>query len=262
MLKTARTLNRGFLLPAVACAALAIGATACSGAKDSAPERKSGEAKKEQAFAGTSPDEIADKAVAATKKAQSLRLTTETNADGKSASADYFLDTKGSCQGTNTMQDAKAEMRRIGPDTFIKGNQAYWEAAAKQQGGEAKAQQSVEAFKDKWVKLPASGAKAAQAGCDKDAILASLDNDKSERQGMTRGADAQVNGQNTATLTKQTAEGETITLHVAAEGEPYILKIDGKGSKGISTTSFADFNKPVDPQAPPTNEIVDAAKQQ
>ncbi|MFG2622972.1 hypothetical protein ACGFXC_35710 [Streptomyces sp. NPDC048507] len=262
MLKTARTLNRGILLPAVACAALAIGATSCSGAKDSATDGKNRESGKEQAFAGSSPDEIADKAVAATKKAQSLRLTSETNADGKSASADYLVDTKGSCQGTNTVQDAKAEMRRIGPDTFIKGNQSYWEAAAKQQGGEAKAQQSVEAFKDKWVKLPASGAKAAQAGCDKDAILAALDNDKSERQGMARGADAQVNGQNTATLTKTTAEGETLTVHVATEGEPYILKIDGKGAKGNSTTSFADFNKPVEPQAPPADEVVDAAKPQ
>lgn len=261
MLQATKTSKLKFLVSATACAALAVGATACSGQSSDTGDTKSG-TEKEQAFSGASPDQIAEKAVVATKKAQSLRLATETNAGGKSVSADYLLDTKGSCQGTNTMQDAKAEMLRVGPDTFIKGNQAYWEAAAKRQGGDAKAQKSAETFKDKWVKLPAAEAKALQAGCDKDAILAALDNDKSERQGMSRGTDTQVQGKNTAVLSKKSAKGGTITVYVAAEGEPYILKVDEKGAEGTSTTSFSDFDKPVNPQAPPAGEVIDAAKQQ
>ncbi|GHH55852.1 hypothetical protein [Streptomyces candidus] len=189
-----------------------------------------------------------------------MRLSSETAAGAQTSTADYALDTKGSCRGTNTLQDAKAEMRRIGPDTYIKGNAAYWTATLKQQGGGAKAQKQVAAFKDKWVKLPAAEAKAAQTGCDKDALLAAMDNDKSERQGMTRGKDTQIQGKNTAVLQKKTAKGETLTLYVATEGDPYILKLDEKGTKGTTTTSFSDYNNPVDVTAPPAGEVVDAAK--
>jgi hypothetical protein len=251
------------LVSAVACAALAGGVTGCSDASSDTDGRKApakeGQGQEEQAFEGQSADEIADKAIAATKKAQSLRLSTESAAGAQTSTADYALDTKGSCQGRNTLQDATAEMRRIGPDTYIKGNAAYWTATLKQQGGGAKAQKQAAAFKDKWVKLPPAEAKAAQSQCDKDALLAAMDNDKSERQGMTRGKDAQVQGKSTAVLHKKTAQGETLTLYVAAEGDPYILKLDEKSPKRTTTTSFSDYNKPVDVTAPPAGEVVDAA---
>jgi hypothetical protein len=85
-------------------------------------------------------------------------------------------------------------------------------------GGGAGAQRQAAAFKDKWVKLPPAETKAAQTKCDKDTFLAAMDNDTSERQGMTRGKDTQIQGKNTAVLHKKTAQGETLTLYVAAEG--------------------------------------------
>ncbi|GHD04483.1 lipoprotein [Streptomyces finlayi] len=252
-----------FVVSAVACAALATGVSGCGKAdapgSSGSPDKKAAEKK---TFDGQSPDQIADKSVTATKKADSVRIRTEAAAEGRSATSDYVVDTKGNCAGTNTQQDAEAEMRRVDSVTYLKGNQQYWEALLKQQGAGAKGEKAASAFKDKWVKLPPADAKAAQAGCDKDAVIALFDRDKSERKGMTRAKDTQVDGKNSAVLQKRTAGGETITMYVAAEGEPYILKVEQKGGKAPITTTFSDYGKPVDAKAPPAGEVVDPQKQQ
>jgi hypothetical protein len=40
-------------------------------------------------------------------------------------------------------------------------------------------------------------------------------------------------------------------IYVAANGQPYILKIALTGSSGTGTLSFSHYNKPVRPVAPP-----------
>ncbi|MFJ2744958.1 hypothetical protein ACIO3O_35475 [Streptomyces sp. NPDC087440] len=251
-----------FVVSAVACAALAMGVSGCGEAdapgSSGSPDKKA----EKKTFDGKSPDQIADASVAATKKAPSVRIKTEAAANGQSATSDYVVDTQGNCAGTNTQQDAKAEMRRVGSVTYLKANQQYWEALLKQQGSGAKGEKAAATFKDKWVKLPPADAKATQAGCDKDAVIALFDRDKSERKGMTRAKDTQVDGKNSAVLQKKTAQGETTTMYVAAEGEPYILKVEQKGGKAPITTTFSDYGKPVDAKAPPAGEVVDPQKQQ
>ncbi|MCX5205184.1 hypothetical protein OG897_27470 [Streptomyces sp. NBC_00237] len=245
------------VVSAVACAALIVGVSGCA---DADAPGSAGSDKK--TFDGQSPDQIADASVTATKKADSVRIRTEATANGRSAASDYVVDTQGNCQGTNTQQDAKAELRRVDSVTYLKGNQQYWEALLKQQGSGAKGKKAAATFQDKWVKLPPAEAKATQAGCDKDAVIALLDRDKSERKGMTRAKDTELDGKDSAVLQKKTAQGETITMYVAAEGEPYVLKVEQKGGKAPMTTTFSDYGKPVDAKAPPAGEVVDPQKQQ
>lgn len=76
---------------------------------------------------------------------------------------------------------------------------------------------------------------------------------------MTRSKQAQVEGRNAAVPNKQAAMGGIIVF-VAAQGEPYILSIDEEGGEGTSITSFADFTKPVSPQASPAEEVIDVPK--
>ncbi|MFJ6698291.1 hypothetical protein ACIQM4_19775 [Streptomyces sp. NPDC091272] len=262
MPKPTRTTRRGFVVPAIACAALVAGLSGCADSEaPAASDGKKSPAAEKKAFDGQQPDQIADKAVASTKKAGSVRITAEASDGTRKSTADFAVDTKGNCQGTNTTQDAKAEMLRVDGSTFIKGNEQYWAAAVKQQGGGAKEQKATAAYKDKWVKLPPAEAKALQGGCDKDAVIALLDRDKTERQGMTRGQDTQVDGKQAAVLQKKSAQGGSITMYVAAEGEPYILKVEEKGGKVPATTTFSDYDKPVEAKAPPAGEIVDPQKE-
>ncbi len=93
--------------------------------------------------------------------------------------------------------------------------------------------------------------------CDKQALLAAMDSDKSERDGMRRGATTEVDGKDALTLTKQQADGEKLTLYVATEGEPYILKAVSEGGKQPGETLFSDYNEKVEVEQPPAGEVVD-----
>ncbi|MDX3386486.1 hypothetical protein PV682_34310 [Streptomyces niveiscabiei] len=46
------------------------------------------------------------------------------------------------------------------------------------------------------------------------------------------------------------ADGGTYTVHVAAEGEPYLLRVVHKGGGNVTTTSFSAFGEALDIQAP------------
>ncbi|MFJ6853055.1 hypothetical protein ACIQM3_21450 [Streptomyces sp. NPDC091271] len=49
----------------------------------------------------------------------------------------------------------------------------------------------------------------------------------------------------------------TYTFYVAAEGEPHLLKAVYKSGKQVTTTSFGDFDKPLDIRPPASAEVLD-----
>ncbi|MEV5795602.1 MULTISPECIES: hypothetical protein [unclassified Streptomyces] len=107
----------------------------------------------------------------------------------------------------------------------------------------------------KWVKMPA-GDDQLTGLCDKQGLLAALDEDKSERKGMSKDGSASVDGTSAVKLTKK-SDGKTLTMYVASEGKPYILKVTTTGGSAPESTTFSDYNKPVKPEQPPTGDTVD-----
>jgi hypothetical protein len=119
-------------------------------------------------------------------------------------------------------------------------------------------------FKGRWMKMPQDMASESGLGdvCDLEAAVAGMEDDKSVRKGMTRGPDAEVNGRPAATVVKKKADGETITMYVAKEGKPYLLKIHVVGGDEPGTVTFSDYDKPVKAVAPPADEVLDMEKLQ
>ncbi|WP_327267257.1 hypothetical protein OG233_30560 [Streptomyces sp. NBC_01218] len=240
--------NRTIAVAVLVCAGLT-GVTACGGGSGSSD---SGEKKP---FAGQSADAIADKAMKATNAADSVHLVGTAQEQGKPVKLDVRVDTKDTCAGSMNEQGVTAEVIEASGKKYIKGDKAFWTASFKGRPGAGKA---VPQLAGKWVITPAN-----QAGmpdiCDKQAFLAAMDNDKSERQGMKKTGTATVDGKEAVVL-KKTNGAETSTLYVAAEGRPYLLKVTTTGGKSPGTMTFSDYDKPVKAPTPPADQIVDPKK--
>ncbi|MYW64598.1 hypothetical protein GTY65_11035 [Streptomyces sp. SID8379] len=206
-------------------------------------------------FAGKSADRIAADAVKATKGADSMHLKgTVRQAEGGSAvTVDLSVDQDKNCDGTIGADGARADVRHTNGTLYLRGDERYWRTALKGQPGGDKV---VSKLQGKWVKAPADDA-MTQGLCDKQGLVASMDEDKSERTGMKKGATTTVDGTKAIRLTKKTAAGESLALYVAAEGKPYILRATTTGGKAPNTATFSDYGKPVRPQEPPADETVD-----
>lgn len=206
-------------------------------------------------FDGQSADDIAAKAVEATRQAKSMHVKGDTRlGDGSTVTIDVSVDQEKNCQGTIGAADTRADVRHTEATLFLRGDEQYWQNALKQQPEAAR--KMAPRLQGKWVKMPANDAAAAGV-CDKRGFVAAMDEDKSERQGMKRGDTTEVNGEEALKLTKEKSSGETLALYVATEGEPYILRTETEGGENPGSVTFSDYGKPVSPEQPPADQTVD-----
>ncbi|MEV4340200.1 hypothetical protein [Streptomyces sp. NPDC049590] len=210
----------------------------------------------DQPFQGQSADEVAAKAVTATRDATSVRMAGKLSAEGQPLTVDFHVDTQKNCKGRMAMQTGAADVIHTGQATYVKGDEKFWENAAQgSAGGEKKAR----ALSGRWVKVPVGDSRTTGL-CDKQGFLADLDSDKSERKGMTKGTVTTVDGRKAIPLRKKKGSGETITMYVATEGKPYIIKLDQSGGKTPGSVVFSDYGKPVKATPPPAGKVVDGTK--
>ncbi|MFD7319864.1 hypothetical protein ACFV9D_02055 [Streptomyces sp. NPDC059875] len=261
--------NRKIWVAAMVCAATVVGVTGCSKGDDT---KAKGDKKKPAAsatttqapvdpFKGLDADAIADRAVQATKGATSLRIVGDVEADGQKMTIDLALDSKGACIGKIGVDGATADLLQAEKVMYMKGDEKFWKATAKEEGSPAEEGNAMaEMLKGRWVKMSGGNAGELAELCDLSALMKDMDKDRADRKGMTKGADADVDGKPAVTLTKKRTTGETLTMYVAKEGEPYILKTVEAGGDEPGTTVYSDYNKPVTATTPPADQVMDLAK--
>ncbi|OON82816.1 hypothetical protein [Streptomyces tsukubensis] len=243
------SVNRGILLGAAVCAVAVMGLTGCS---------ESGKPSKEP-FQGQSADRIADRAVAATKDASSVRLAGRLRSGSKPVSVDIAVDTDGKCDGTMTTEGAKIDLVRTGTATYVKGDEKFWRSSMESGRAGAETDKVLDELRGKWVKMPA-GDTGVSGICDKDSVVSGLDGNKAERTGLTKRDGGKVDGEDSVALTKKKSGGATATVYVATEGKPYILKVVQRGGDEPGTLSLSDYGTPVDAKAPPAGQVVDLGR--
>ncbi|MFD3726314.1 hypothetical protein [Streptomyces sp. NPDC058671] len=242
--------NRKLWAVATVCVAVVAGVTGCS----------KGDDKPADPFTGLTADAIADKAVETTKAATALRMSGTGKSDGEELTIDFSVDDKGNCKGTmQAPKGGKAEVVGAGGASYMKGDDAFWRSSGGEDGASAdESGAMVTMLKGRWLKIPdEAGADDPSAFCDLKTVVKDMD-EEAPRKGMTRGADADVDGKSAATLTTKGEKGGTITLYVAKDAaKPYILRFVETGGEEPGTTTLSDFDKPVTTTAPPADEIVD-----
>ncbi|MER7107860.1 hypothetical protein [Streptomyces sp. NPDC000229] len=245
------TVLRTFKRPAVAalCAAAALGLTACG------PFGSSGGVEETGPFAGLSGPQIANKAIKATKTADSLTLDANLKTSEGQMKAFMALDTKGQCAGTITMgSTGTMELIKSGKLAYMRFDEAFLRDQNK--GGSPEETEAVlKMLKGRWVQSDATDPefKDGLEMCELDTMLSEFETGINFAK---RGEETTVNGKKALTLTENDGDA-TYKIYVATEGEPYLLKIEQKGGEEPGTMSFKDYNKPVPAKKPAVKDILD-----
>ncbi|MDQ1010315.1 hypothetical protein QFZ82_004800 [Streptomyces sp. V4I23] len=239
------------LVRAALCAGVALAATACgpfSGA--------SGEA--DGPFPGMSGPEIADTAAKATAKATSLTVDFAGDTTDGNIKAYMAIDSQGDCKGTLTMGGTgTAELVRAGDTAYMRFDEAF--LRSQNEGGTAEENAEVlKTLKGRWLKEEASSPEAKEQleFCELDTFLGEF------REGfhlMRRGETTTLQGKQVVVLTEKDGDA-SYKVYVAAEGEPYVLKVEQKGGEEPATMTFTDFNKPLGPIEPAAKDVIDLHK--
>ncbi|GAA2495939.1 hypothetical protein [Streptomyces gobitricini] len=246
------TALRTFTRPALAalCAAAVLGLTAC-GSPGSSGDRT----KDTGPFPGLSGPQIANNAIKATKKADSLTLDANLKTPEGQIKAFMALDTKGQCAGTITMGDTGTmELIKDGKVAYLRFDEAFLRDQS--EGGSPEETEAVlKMLKGRWMKTDVTDpeAKDSLEMCELDSMLAEFETGINSAK---RGEETTVNGKKALTLT-ETDGDETYTIYVATEGEPYLLRVEQKGGEEPGTISFLDYDKPVPAKKPAAKDIVD-----
>ncbi|MEV0447080.1 hypothetical protein [Streptomyces sp. NPDC050600] len=239
-------------LTATLCAAVALGATACGPFSGGTND----DAKPAGPFGDLSGPQIVNKAIGATKTADSLTLDVALKTTDGPVKAYLATDVRGRCAGTMTL-GATGTAELIKPDAkavYMRFDEAFLKEQAKGESAEVQAAVLKE-LKGRWLKTDAKDpdAKESLALCDLKSLLSEFE------QGANlavKGKETTVGGKKALTLT-QAFDSEKTTLYVATEGKPYLLKIVTAGGKEPGTISFSDYDKPVEAKTPPAKDVVD-----
>ncbi|WP_330452476.1 MULTISPECIES: hypothetical protein [unclassified Streptomyces] len=240
-----------------ACAFAVLGLAACgtdtTPSKEAAP--KNAPAKEAEPFAKLSGPEVVNKAMAATKKAKSMKIGIDTTSDGEKVSAHLSSDTSGNCTGTMAIGPAGAmEIRKTGDTVYTKYDEAMLREQSKGEPAED-IDAAVDMLAGKWLKSKASEPdnKDMLELCDLNSLLE--DSASSDTEARKDGSTT-VDGHPALRLIEKDGAA-TYTLTVATEGQPYILKIDAVGNEDPMTMTLSEFGKPVVVRKPAAKDMAD-----
>lgn len=229
------------------CALSVLGLAACGSDDDTSSAKPSGP------FANMSGPQIANKAMSTTKKAKSMRIAVQVKSEDGPVSADFTTNTAGDCTGTMHIGAGKMDILKTGSTVYTKFDEKMLREQSK---GEPKADTdaAVDMLAGHWLKSKATDAdtKDTLEFCDLSAQLKDFEtNDSAAR----KAGETTVDGTRALRLTEKDDEG-TYTILVAAEGKPYLLRVESKGKEPM-TMKLSGFDEPVVVEAPAAKDIVD-----
>lgn len=239
-------------LAATLCAAVALGASACGPFSGGGSD----DAKAAGPFGDLSGPQIVNKAIGATKTADSLTLDVALKTTDGPIKAYLATDVRGRCAGTMTV-GATGTAELLKPDAkavYLRFDEAFLKEQAKGESAEVQAA-VIKELKGRWVKTDAKDpdAKESLALCDLKSLLSEFEQGANM---AVKGEETTVGGKKALMLT-QGFGSEKTTLYVATEGKPYLLKIVTAGGKEPGTIAFSDYDKPVQAKTPPAKDVVD-----
>lgn len=275
--------SRKVLVVAVVCTTAVAGLAGCG--KDGDTKAKGvSEAKKPSAtasptpvdpFAGMTADAIAEKAVGVTKAANTVKVSGAGISDGEHMTIEVTVTRQGHCSGRATVKGGTAHVIKADLKSFyMKGDEKFYRAVAKEDGTpKRQADAMIEVLKGRWMKMFTDAPKKSKKRrgkasgdgmgefCVLSELVAGMDDDKSDRTGMTKGADTVVAGVPAVTLRgKKKSDGSAVTMYVAKQGPAHLLKVVETGGDEPGTVTFSDYDKPVTITPPPADEIMDLEK--
>ncbi|MFF3845653.1 hypothetical protein [Streptomyces sp. NPDC002328] len=164
---------------------------------------------------------------------------------GRSYSSRLTTDLKSRCTFKGTWSyGSELEQIRIGETDYIHPNDVYLEMWGRK---------TVPAMRHKpWLKSPVSAAKPADDLADCMWPFSSFGK-------ATKGDPTELDGKPVipVEVPDDEVEGGNYTFYVAAEGKPYLLRVDYREAHYRRVTKFSGFNNRLDIQPPPAADVLD-----
>lgn len=156
---------------------------------------------------------------------------------------DLTITSRGDCDGTIRVGGGKAQLRRVGPQTWFQANEKFWIASTDATQGPVIAA----LVGARWVEFPGEEAASFDDVCDLDELLEST-NDAVVGDNLGLGT---VAGREVVQVdTGDAAAGGDSSVAAVSVAEPhYILELDG-GPDGSFRFSEFDESPPIEPPAP------------
>ncbi|MFP8907754.1 hypothetical protein [Streptomyces atacamensis] len=278
--------KRGVLAAAVVCA-MAVGLTGCSGGPggtggpesgpgggfplgiggtDPAAPGEAGEKGDAPLTGGfgrtrlerSSAGKIMERAAEAMREADSLRVTGwVAAADDGRMTIDLALAGDGECTGTMTVGGGTAEILAAEGQTYMKGDERFWESRSDGGPGEDMA---VEMLSERWVKTgPGESGAGPGAFCDLDGLLEDMESGGSGETGKREPVD--LDGREAIPLVQEEDGEGTTTAYVANDDDrPYLLRMENEGSDEPGVMEFTGHGEEVVVEAPDPDEVLDLSE--
>ncbi|MET9805100.1 hypothetical protein [Streptomyces halstedii] len=157
-------------------------------------------------------------------------------------------DLKGTCAYKVTLdQGGSLEQIRIGDTDYVRPDRAYLEQWSGKKEAGAKAQ-------ERWIKTPVDTSEPGDGLVDCTWPFSPFGT-------AVKGKPTEIDGRPAVPLkvTDEEDDKGVYTFYVAAEGEPYLLRVAYKGPDYRSTTTFSKFDEPLDVRPPADADVLDTS---
>jgi len=230
----------------VVAVALAAVGSSCAGADHKAPSAgHSG-----QAFEQLSGRQVAERTAAALKKVSSVHLEGSGRYQNDRATMDLSVDKAGTCVGRFEVRGARFDVIHA-PDRrwLFRGNAKYWS----QFGPRRHRDDAVTRFAGHWVDVSAGELSAAlEKTCKLDLLWQQII--PQDVEGCVRGAGGPATDEPTVQVM---CDDTRVWVQARAPHRP--VQYDGPQGAEIESVTLRDYDRPVRPEVPPDDEIVNPA---
>lgn len=195
-----------------------------------------------------SADKMLDEANARMGELSSLTIKITNEVGDDTVTWQMTTDLKSRCRVRNTYsRSGTLEQIRIGETDYVRPDTKYLEAWSGNQLDAARP--------NVWGKVPVARSKPGDG-------LSRCTRPFESFGTVTKGESTRIDGRKALGLkvTDPADKEGAYTFYVATDGEPYLLKAvykGGEGGKQLTTTSFSDFDEPLDIRPPASAEVLD-----
>jgi hypothetical protein len=187
--------------------------------------------------------EILAKARKATAGAPSVRLTGRFKEGGDAMALDFRFAGRKKSAGTLKMGKQHLELTRLGSTVYFKGNDAFLRSIGDKS--------TVTLMSGKYMKTTSKDPDFADIASFSN-LSGFLGEMLASKGAWSKGKAGTVSGKPTVMLTGP--DGEQV--HVATQGRPYLLQLDGGPENRLD---FVSYGERVDVKPPPANLVLDVA---
>ncbi|GGS84183.1 MULTISPECIES: hypothetical protein [Streptomyces] len=205
-----------------------------------------------------SPRAIVDKARTELTQARSVHMVAHADGEKGATTLDLRFDVDGNCAGSVSLPrgGGRAEIVKRGQDIWVKPDGAFLRSQVPAPAADG----AAALIGDRWLHGTSDNVLLRKLTdvCDLKDFQRAYASRLTTGQ-LRKGGPATVGGTPAVTVTG-TRGGDTATFYVATEGEPRLLRLEGREDGRSARADFLEYGAPVPARTPPPGESVDISE--